>query len=265
MIDLHLHLLPGIDDGAPNVDVSIAMLERAQIFGFEMLVATPHLDGGLTPSYERAVQTGLEHVQAAARDFPVSIKLGFEIQLSPDLPARLNAGERSTLGGSNTVLVELPFAGWPLFTEQTLFDLQASGFVPLLAHPERYAAIQSEPERALDLAERGVLLQVTIGSLVGLFGKPAQRVAELLLRENATTVLASDAHSAGQRFMCVADGLARAEALVGQARLRQLVQDNPQALLENRRPPAPEAMVTSETADRAWRKALQRATGRRRL
>jgi len=265
MIDLHLHLLPGVDDGAATLDVSRSMLERAESFGFTSLVATPHLDGALTPAYERSVRSSMSTLLTVARDYPISIELGYEIQLAPDLPARLEAGERCRLGDSTAVLVELPFAGWPLFTEQTLFEVQAIGFRPLLAHPERYAAVQAEPEKAIELAERGVLLQVTIGSLVGLFGKTAQRVAEFLLRENAATVLASDAHSAGQRYMCVADGLARATALIGTARLRQLVHDNPKALLESRSLPSPAPTVAAVPDDRGWRKAFQRATTRIRV
>ncbi|MCC6792833.1 MAG: hypothetical protein IT336_14175 [Thermomicrobiales bacterium] len=265
MIDLHLHLLPAVDDGAASIDVSTEMLRRAESFGFTSLIATPHLDGPLTSSYEGTVRHALSEVRAAGAEIPVSIELGYEIQLSPDLPARLHRGERSRLADSTTVLVELPFAGWPLFAEQTLFDLQTMGLRPLLAHPERYAAVQAEPEKALDLVDRGVLLQVTLGSLVGLFGKHAQKTAELLVREGATTVLASDAHSAGQRFVAVGDGLKRAEELVGAELVRQLVYDNPKALLESRPLPSPVDIVTNEAGERGWRKLFQRGGAKSRV
>jgi protein-tyrosine phosphatase len=260
MIDLHLHLLPAVDDGAASIDISLAMLDLADDLGFTTLVATPHLDGALRSTYESKVRHALATLIEAATQHGsmIAIELGFEIQLAPDLPARLAAGERSCLAGSETVLVELPFAGWPNFAEQTLFDLQTLGARPLLAHPERYSAVQSDIGKALDVVERGVMLQVTIGSLVGLFGKPAQRIAEQLLREDAATVLASDAHSAGQRFVSVADGLARAEQLIGPGRARQLVYDNPKALLENK--PLPHAIPIAESAaeDRSWKKVLSR-------
>jgi protein-tyrosine phosphatase len=262
MIDLHLHLLPAIDDGAASLEISRSMLSRAESFGFTSLVATPHLNGALSPQYDARVRAALGEVREAAKDLQIAIELGFEIQLSPDLPSRLAAGERSRLADSTAVLVELPFVGWPLFTEHTLFDIQTLGLRPLLAHPERYSAVQAEPEKALDLAQRGILLQVTIGSLVGLFGKPAQRVAEMLVRQGAATVLASDAHSAGQRFMSIAEGLQRAEELAGAERTRQMVYENPKALLESRSLPLAAPIVTTVSEDRGWRKAFQRATSK---
>ena len=262
MIDLHLHLLPAIDDGASSLDVSVAMLERASHLNYSTLVATPHLDGPLTVEFESKVRAALSQVLSAAKGMPIAIELGYEIMLSPDIPARLAAGERSRIAGSTTVLVEIPFVGWPIYTEQTLFDIQMQGLRPLLAHPERYVAAQVEPEKVLTLAERGVLLQVTLGSLVGLFGKPAQRLAELLLREGAVTILATDAHSAGHRFTAVEEGLKQAEALVGPEIVRQLTYDNPKALLESRPLPPPAARPIAEESNRRWKRAIHRATSR---
>lgn len=258
MIDLHLHLLPAVDDGAASLDVSVAMLDLAARLGYTRLVATPHLDGLLTADYGAKVRAALVAVRAAGaqRGIPVTVDAGFEIQLSPDLPQRLAGGEPSTLAGSKTVLVELPFSGWPNFTEQTLFSVQTLGFTPLLAHPERYTAVQSDIDRALGLVDRGVLLQLTTGSLAGLFGKAAQRTAEHLLREDAAAVLASDAHSDGRRFVAVADGLRRAVELVGERRVRQLTQDNPDALLAGRPLPSSEAVAVG--AEGGWRKVLAR-------
>jgi len=259
MIDLHMHLLPAIDDGAASLDVARAMLDKGEALGFTTLVATPHLRGPLTPEYERRVRAAFSSMQAETIGRPITVELGYEILLSPDLPTRLQSGERSRLGGSSSVLIELPFVGWPNFTEQVLFDLQSIGFRPVLAHPERYAAVQSEPQKALELAGRGVLLQVAIGSLVGLFGKSAQKIGELLIREDAAAILATDAHSAGQRFMSVSDGIARAQALIGSDRVYQLMHENPKALLESHPLPTPAAHIVTETADRGWRNMFQRA------
>ncbi len=221
MIDLHLHLLPAVDDGPPTLDVSEAMVVAASSLGFDRLVATPHLEGPLRPEFVQRVRTALADVQRIGAQHGVQVSAGWEIQLSPDVPARLERGEALTLAGSSTVLVELPFSGWPLHADRTLFEIQTVGFRVLLAHPERYVVVQQSVEKAIELVDRGVLLQVTFGSLTGLFGKPAQRVAEELLRRDAVTVLASDAHSAGSRFLSVAEGRARAIELAGAARVDQ--------------------------------------------
>jgi protein-tyrosine phosphatase len=262
MIDLHLHLLPGIDDGAESLDVSRAMIERARAVGFDVLVATPHLDGPLTQEYRTRVAMAWTEVAPIAATAGVQVALGYEIQLSPDLAHRLDRGEPSTLAGGRAVLVELPFVGWPNFTEQTLFDVQAAGFRPLLAHPERYVEAHRDVDRLIRLAESGVGQQVTFGSLVGLFGKRAQAVAEELLRRDAATVLATDAHSAGRRFELVEQGMARARALVGAARLSQLVADNPHALLRDEPLPTPVPMLPGEIEVGGWKYAFRRL-GRR--
>ena len=231
MIDLHIHLLHSVDDGASDLSVSLAMVERARELGFSHLVATPHLADRLAPDYHALVIERLVELRPRAAARGVEVMFGYEHKLAPDLAERLRSGESSTLGGSTAVLVELPFHGWPLYTDQALFDLMTAGYRPVLAHPERYSAAQENPDLAVELAERGISLQLTFGSITGLFGKAAKRVSEILLERDAVTVLASDAHSAGQRYVAVSQGRQRAEDLVGAERVRQLAHDNPAALL----------------------------------
>ena len=231
MIDLHIHLLHSVDDGAADLSVSLAMVDRARELGFTQLVATPHLAERLAPDYHARVIERLVELRPTAAARGVEVMFGYEHKLSPDLAHRLRAGESSTLGGSAAVLVELPFHGWPLYTDQALFDLTTFGYRPVLAHPERYSTIQHNPDLAIELAERGIALQLTFGSITGLFGKAAKRVSEILLERDAVTILASDAHSAGQRYVAVSQGRQRAEDLVGAERVRQLAHDNPAALL----------------------------------
>jgi protein-tyrosine phosphatase len=258
MIDLHLHLLPAIDDGAASLDVTREMLVLARVVGFSTLVATPHLDGPITDEYRSRVAAAWSEVAPLAAAEGVQVALGYEIKLAPDLVHRLDRGEPVTLAGGRAVLVELPFVGWPNYTEQSLFDLLAAGYRPLLAHPERYVDAHRDVDRLIRLADSGVLLQVTFGSLVGLFGKQAREVAEEVLRRDAAAVLATDAHSAGKRFETVRQGGARAKAIVGQARYRQLVADNPEALLHDRPLPVPAPMTADDDVEGGWRSAIRR-------
>jgi protein-tyrosine phosphatase len=239
MFDLHLHLLPGIDDGAATLDVSRQMLERAKANGMSTLVATPHLPGPLSPSYAERVEQALERVRAIACPLEIDVKLGYEVMLTPDLPARLEGGELSTLAASKTVLVEVPFRVWPAHADQALFDLQVAGFRPLLAHPERYHGIQKDPAQALRLSERGIVLQVTFGSLLGLIGNDARHAAEVIVQSADAVVMSTDAHSDGKRLAAVKPGLARLRDLVGEARAKQLVEVGPRAILSDSPMPAP--------------------------
>ena len=213
MIDLHLHVLPAVDDGPGSLRESRAMLERLARLGFSHLVATPHLMEPLSSEYRFATKRALELVQPIAAEFGLSVDKGYEHLLSPDLARRLDAGETSTLAGSNAVMVELPFIGWPNHTESALFDLRIAGFRPVLAHPERYLEVQSNPERALAAAQQGVVLQLTYASFAGLYGRVAERTAKSILesglRQGAHILFATDAHSDGSRLSSVPDGISR--------------------------------------------------------
>lgn len=255
MIDLHLHLLPGIDDGAASMDESRAMLAAAQALGFRELVVTPHLLERLQPAEQWRIAAALAAVAEAAVPFGLHVRLGYEVALTPDLPARLEADEPITLAASRAILVELPVVGWPTYTDSILFALQAGGYRPLLAHPERYLSVQQNPAMALDLASRGVMLQVTYGSFVGLFGKAAQRSAELLLRHRAIHVLASDAHSAGHRLVAVERARARVIKLAGEEMTRAMTTDIPRALLDDQ--PLPIQPQVAEPEHGGWRARLK--------
>lgn len=259
MIDLHLHLLPSIDDGAHDLDVSVAMIALARHLGFTRLVATPHLSGPLPSSYSERIRSAHAQLRDRLAEGDPTVDLGFEIQIFPGLPDQLAGGAALTLAGSTTVLTEVPFSGWPHHADNTFFELQSAGYRVVLAHPERYGALQDRPEKAFELAERGIMLQVTFGSLAGLFGKPAQRIAEALLAENAVSILASDAHSAGHRFVSVAEGKQRALDLVGPDRFDQLTRHNPAALLSDA--PLPDAHPVAGIAPRATN-GLRRLLGK---
>jgi protein-tyrosine phosphatase len=243
MIDLHLHLLPGVDDGPSTIDGSREMLEYAAHAGFQTLIATPHLKRPLDRNYESIVLRELDQVRVAAEARGIYVGQGYEIMLQPGVPDQLARGDSLSLDESSTLLVELPFDFWPPFVDETIFSLQSMGYTILLAHPERYTMAQRNPELVLALANRGVLLQVTFASLAGVFGKQCQRLAESLLTNDLVAVLASDAHSVGYRFTSVEAGMARARQVVGEQRVTQLVVANPVALLEDRPLPAPALIV----------------------
>ena len=211
MIDLHLHVLPEIDDGSSSLEMTASMLARLAEMGVTRLVTTPHLMEPLNPDYHRLVQSTLETIRPIATGHGIDLDLGYEHVLVPGLAARLQSGEQSTLAGSSAVLVELPFVGWPQHTESSLFALRVAGYVPILAHPERYIEVQKSPELAIVAGEQGAVLQLTSGSFAGVYGKAVERSArkllDLAIDRDVVVVLASDAHSDGQRLARVPAGI----------------------------------------------------------
>jgi protein-tyrosine phosphatase len=248
MIDLHSHLLPGIDDGAPDIDVAVKMLDAYVGNGFRTVATTPHLMQRLDQRCHQAVQDAFAQVEPHARERGISLVRGFEIRLMPDVPSQLIAGDRIGLEDTDTVLVDLPFTDWPLYADDTLFGVQTTGHRIILAHPERYPAIQDDPEKASDLVARGIILQVTIGSFSGAFGKRAKRSAETLLEHGLVHLLATDAHSAGHRMAAVPSGMARLRELLTPDQLHQLTVEAPACLLNGEAVPAP-----VQPATRSWR------------
>lgn len=253
MIDIHSHILPSIDDGAATLSVSIEMLDAARRLGFHTIVATPHLLDRLSPDYDRNVRNTHLEIESEARVRDITLLRGFEVRLVPDLPGRLRAGEPITLNDGKIVLVDLPFIQWPHYTDSTLFEIQAAGFLPVLAHPERYPEVQRDPSSCVALASRGIGLQLTIGSFSGAFGKSSRRAAESLLELGAAHLVATDAHSAGHRMAAVPAGLRRLNELVGLEGIRQLLDVGPQMLLGGQLPPS----VSS--GKRSWLSRIRRS------
>jgi protein-tyrosine phosphatase len=186
----------------------------------------------------------------AAAGLDIRLELGVEIYLQPDTVDDLSAGRLWTLAGSQYVLVELPYQPWPAFADQALFDLQLAGYIPILAHPERYTAIQSDPNRMYALAERGVMGQVTAQALLGSHGPSARRCAETLVRYGLAQILSSDAHglTARKRAPVLSESLRIAENLIGKEAALDLVTTNPNHILER----APLAPSPERIPPRKW-------------
>jgi protein-tyrosine phosphatase len=229
VIDLHTHVLPGIDDGCRTLEESVDLVRAAAADGITALAATPHVrsDYPTTPeTMERLVGEVREAVAAAG--IPVEILTGGEISLD-----RLDAlsGEeldRFGLGGNpKVVLLEFPYSGWPLALDGVVFRLQTQGRTVVLAHPERNREVQSRADALEELVARGVLVQVTAASLDGRLGGSSRRAARELLDRGLVHLVASDAHEPRVR----AAGLRRAAAALGDDTLaRWLTDDMPRAL-----------------------------------
>jgi protein-tyrosine phosphatase len=210
LVDLHSHILPGVDDGAPDIETSIAMARTAAADGIRMMVATPHVsfEYDLDPM-DIGRRVGELNLALARSDVPLAVLTGGEIALT-----RLTALEPETLrllslGAGPYLLVETPYAGAAPFLEEVLFDLDLRGFRTILAHPERCAMFDNDRDRLTRLVERGVLCSVNAGSMAGQFGRRVRDFALHMFREGLVHNVASDAHDDEVRRAELAWGFAR--------------------------------------------------------
>jgi protein-tyrosine phosphatase len=251
MIDIHTHIIPDLDDGPPDMKTSVGMGRVAAEEGIEAIISTSHSDEASALGFE-AMQARLLAVQGAwvAEGLDIRLEMGVEIYLRPDTPAALKSGALWTLAGSRYVLVETPYQPWPTYADQTLFNLQLAGYVPILAHPERYIPIQNDPNRMYALVERGVLAQVTAAALLGGHGPASRRCAETLVRHNLAHFLSSDAHglTVRRRMPQLREALRVAEGLVGAEAALALVQSNPANILAN----TPLEVTPERVSGRKW-------------
>jgi len=237
VIDLHSHVLPGIDDGVRTIEASLELLRAAADDGIERIAATPHVREDY-PTTPREMELRLAEVCGAAREaaIPVEILAGGELDLA--FATRLDDDDlhRFGLGGNPTLLLlEFPYLGWPLALPDIAFDLQLRGFRVVLAHPERNGDVQLDPERLRPLVDNGVVVQLTAASLDGRLGGAPRAAAKRLLDARLAHLLASDAHAPDVRSV----GLSRAATAAGdEALARWLTTDVPEALLAGR--PLPE-------------------------
>jgi len=235
MIDTHIHILPGVDDGSETMEETIALARVLVQEGVRAAIATPHYNDEY-PRYPAAeIQARVYEVQQVFdhHGIPLHLFPGHEVLIKPGLVEDIQSGRVATLNGSRYLLLELWPTSWLPETERVIFELRAAGIVPVLAHVERYQAIQRDPQKLASLLSQGVLAQITAGSLVGMQGRTAQRSAETLLKKGLIHCLGSDAHGLHKRPPAVAQGLQAAAKLLPQQRLHQLSELWPRVIVSN--------------------------------
>jgi protein-tyrosine phosphatase len=231
-IDLHTHILPGLDDGAQDLSQAVEMARAAQADGVGVLVATPHNLDWPADGRRPAISAGTEALNAALVAAGVAVRVlpGVEAAIAPDICQQVERGRAFGLAGTRYILVELPAEGYPLYTDQVVFELQVMGMAVILAHPERNSGIAHKPEILEGLVGRGALAQVTAASLTGAFGVAVQRTAQELLRRGLLHLIASDAHGLGHRTPILSRAVDVA-GILGRERALEMVSDRPRAIL----------------------------------
>lgn len=233
MIDMHVHILPGIDDGPQTLEEALGLACMLVQEGVQYAVATPHYNDEYPHCSAFDVHKRVWSMQQelTRRHIPLQLLAGHEVLIKPGLVNDVRAGRVATLHRSRYLLLELLAEGWVPGTEQVIFELLASGIVPVIAHPERYRVIQQNPARLARLLELGARAQLTASSLLGKQGYTVQQTAETLLREKLIHCIASDAHSVKERPPDVRHSLQSATRLLGNEQMHRMVYEYPAAML----------------------------------
>ncbi len=213
----------------------MAMARMAYADGIRGLAFSPHNSAWWSRYYQEKIEPLAREFQQRVREAGMDLEVGpgAEVYIELDILKRLNDGRAAALNHSRYILVELPFTSWPLYTDQVFFELQAAGYTPIMAHPERNAAVIEKPQLMQVLAERGVLGQVTSGSLEGKFGRHAEKIGMKLLEYSWSHFIASDAHELHHRTPTMRVAFQILKANFGEERATTMVSTLPRRIFRN--------------------------------
>lgn len=238
MIDLHSHILPCIDDGARSLEQSLEMARMAVDDGTTVMACTPHIYPGLYMNHAPGIRAERDKLQSAleALGIPLQLVVGADAHLVPGLLEGLRTGQVPTLNGSRYFLLEPAHHVPPPNLEDSVFQIMAGGYVPVITHPERLVWIEHHYPTLVTLARRGAWLQLTAGAVVGRFGRRARYWSERLLHEGWVHIVASDAHTTGMRNPRMSDTLPVLRRALGADEAHRLLNERPQAILDDADP-----------------------------
>jgi len=236
MIDIHCHMLPGIDDGPEGVEESIEMARIAVANGITEVVVTPHIHPGRYENTRDSIARSTQRFQQCTQDHGIALRLRMaaEIRISPELIAMVEARQVPWLGnldGYQLLLLEFPHSHIPPGSDKLVNWCLQRKVRPVVAHPERNKDVIRNLEKITPFVKLGCLLQVTAGAVDGSFGPQARKRARQLLERGWVTFLASDAHNTRYRIPDLESGRAAAASIVGEAESWRLVRENPQQIL----------------------------------
>ena len=262
MIDLHAHVLPGIDDGPAGIEESVELAREAHRDGVRTLALTPHLRDDYPAVVPDELSTRRDDLarRLAEESCELELVTGGEVDIAWGQRAGADALRLVSYGQAGTdLLVETPYGGLPFHFEEMLWKLRAQGFRVLLAHPERNATLQGDPERLRRLVDQGVLVQVTAEALAGPRGSRSRRFAAAMVSEGVAHVIASDAHGAATVVRAgMSEGVAAAAA-IDPARAEWMATDAPAAILAGAALPRPPGPARSPGVSARVRSLLRRS------
>lgn len=258
-VDIHTHILPGMDDGAPDTEAALEMLKQAANENPEgTLIATPHyIHGELTHPPGEIARSCLD-LMNAAEEHGIRLRIcpGSETFMCPELPDLVQGSSVATLNNSRYILVELPMMSIPIYTVEVFFKLKLAGHEPIIAHPERHGEIRKNPGILYDLITRGLYSQVNASSLNGIYGREVRDSALMMIRHNLVHFIASDAHTCKSRSTELRKAFELVSREFGDAAADRLFRANGLSVLEDLQleTPEPIKVVRSSTFKLGFKK-----------
>ena len=231
MIDFHSHILPGIDDGSRSIEQTIRMLKEAKEAGFTKIISTSHYMEGYYESDETERIELLNEVQKNISG--IELYLGNEIYITNNMIDLIQNKQASTINNSKYVLFEFPLSAKSMNDKEVVYRLIENGFVPVIAHPERYSYVQDNPEYIEELAEMGALFQANYGSVIGMYGKKAEKTLKKLLKNDLIRFFGTDSHRIDQVYTKMPKILKKLHKVLSDEEIEEFTVINPQKVLNN--------------------------------
>ena len=236
-VDIHSHILYGIDDGSKTIEESIEIIKQHIEMGFNEIVVTPHYiensDYITNNENKNKILKELEK-EIKNQNLDIKLYLGNEVFINNNIEELLKNNEISTINGSNYLLIELPLHNKIKNATDIIYELKIKGITPIIAHPERYEFVQKNPDSVDELIEEGAILQANYGSIVGIYGEHAKKTIKKLLKKNKISILATDIHFPNNNIYKNMETIKKKlNKIIGEEKLKELMITNPKKIINN--------------------------------
>ncbi len=235
MIDMHTHILPGIDDGSRNLDQTMQMIKEAEQAGFKEIITTSHYIENEYDVNSIRRQEMIESLQKKLGESNINVKLhnGAEAFISANLTELIRKQTIPTLANSRYVLFEIPMHLEVLYLDRTIEELITSKYKPIIAHPERYDIVRENPNIAVEWVRKGAMLQSNYGSIVGKYGNKSKQTIIKLLKANAIHFLGTDTHAPKTTYTQIEDIMKKLSKIIEKIKMIELTEENPKKVINN--------------------------------
>lgn len=235
MIDIHSHIIPNVDDGVEKIEESIKIIKESAENGFSAIFCTPHYieNGYMSPKAKNEELINELRDNIKKQGINIELYLGNEVYISSKIVELIKEGKCASLNNSRYILMELPVVSTVSYMEDVIFKIAANGYVPVIAHPERYLFVQKDYKKLIKLVEMGALFQLNYGSIVGIYGNTAKKTAKILLKNNLIHFLGTDTHKVNFIYKKIKKINKKICSIIGEEGLKKLSEINPNIIIED--------------------------------